>query len=355
MFYRLLTPIFLLFVLSISAFGQGPRVLVNGFGHLEYTLEHKNGKINSFFSLGEHDLFVQAKISDRISFLGELVVKYNDASPTKFLPSLERSLVKFNLNNKHSIIAGKIHTPVNYWNDVYHHGRVFFPVIARPSSFSNFIPIHTLGIQFQGQNLGKLKFGYDVVVGNSLNSTDVFEAEFSPALAFAFHLKPVLGMRIGLSYSYDNMRENGYGAHSGHALGHMGHVMYNGPLTFHTACFSFAYFKEKIEILNEFSNNITTTDSMGTAINFSNFIYLGYNIKEIHTPYFATEILMISNNELHNMPQERLKFIIGYKHSFNYLVNLKAQIEYNSQISSISQPLDNGNTLSFRLQLAYGF
>ena len=45
---------------------------------------------------------------------------------------------------------------------------ILFPSIDRPSSFSFVIPIHTLGLRLQGQNLGDLRFGYDVVVGNGL-------------------------------------------------------------------------------------------------------------------------------------------------------------------------------------------
>ena len=70
----------------------------------------------------------------------------------------EKMQLLYDYYKNHSIIIGKIHTPVNYWNDVYHHGRVFFPSIDRPTSFSYLVPLHNLGIQFQGQNLGKWNF-----------------------------------------------------------------------------------------------------------------------------------------------------------------------------------------------------
>jgi hypothetical protein len=349
-----------IFILSnfcwINVFAQFKNIQLNAFGHLEYTLEHEHQKINSFFSLGEHDVFVQAKITKRISFLSEVTIKYDHASSSKFAIGLERALLKFNLNSKHSVIVGKIHTPVNYWNDVYHHGRVFFPVIDRPLAFNYFVPIHTTGLQLQGQNIGKFKFGYDIVVGNSINSTDVFEEGFTPAIAAAFHFKPIVGMRIGASYYYDYMEENGYGAHSGHQTNtHSNHNLYTDELYYHTTCFSLALFQDKYEILNEFTLNVTITDTLGTAINYSNFIYLGYIIKEKHVPFVVFDFVRIASNDLHSLPLERIKIGLGYKHIFSYLINLKVQFEYYSSFNTFINPVHHMNKLELQVQLAYGF
>lgn len=81
----------------------------NGFGHLEYTLEHEDST-NSYFSIGEHDFFITSNLSNRISFLGEYVIRFNQAT-SYFRPSIERSFMRFNYTNNHNIIAGKIHTP----------------------------------------------------------------------------------------------------------------------------------------------------------------------------------------------------------------------------------------------------
>ena len=47
--------------------------------------------------------------------------------------ALERARLKYEYREWLSVIVGKMHKPVNYWNDVYHHGRLFFPVIDRPA------------------------------------------------------------------------------------------------------------------------------------------------------------------------------------------------------------------------------
>lgn len=328
----------------------------NGFGHLEYSLVHKDST-DSYFSIGEHDFFVTSNLNNRISFLGEYVIRFNQAT-SYFRPSIERSFMRFNYTNNHNIIAGKIHTPVNYWNDVYHHGRVFFPVIDRPFSFSYMVPLHTLGLQMQGQNLGKLGFGYDMVLGNGIASSDNFQGGINPAVTAAFHMKPLPGMRIGASYYYNHLKQNSSGAHVGHSITPGADLsnLYKGPVDFQLFSGSFAWFGKRLELLNEFSFNQTRTDSLGTADNLANFTYIGYRINDNNVPFMLVDYLKIAENDLHIYPIELLKVAVGYRYEFNYLVNLKLQAEHTWMKHEGAKLVHNHlGTLGMRLQLAYGF
>jgi len=349
---------FLFFLLSQNIVNsQTLPIQFNGYGHVEYIVDRSSGKTNSYFSLGEHDFFVRANINKRISFLGEFVLRFNSNSPTTFLPSIERSLVRFALDSKNAIIGGKVHTPVNYWNDSYHHGRVFFPVIERPFAFSYFVPLHTLGIQAQGQNLGPLNFGYDLMVGNGINSTDFSSKTFIPAVMASFHFKPVEGARIEMGYYFNRMAENGYSTHSGHSLTPLLTMdkVYKGALDYHLLTGSVAYFGNHIEILNELCYNASQTDTLGLANNISNFTYLGIRIKEKHIPYILVDYIKTAANDLHVYPMEMIKMSVGYRYEFDYLVNLKVQFEYQVRNTSgfISDFKDG--IFGGRIQLAYGF
>jgi len=352
--------VFLAFLFCFINFSeaQNRNTQFNGFGHIEYNLNNQNQK-NSYFSIGEHDFFVNSKLSDRISYLGEYVIRFNGNSATSFLPSIERSLVKFNYSKLHSIIVGKIHTPLNYWNDVYHHGRLFFPTVDRPFAFNYLIPLHTLGIQFQGQNIGKLNFGYDVVWGNGISSTDAFHADTHTPVSFAAHIKPVEGMRIGVSYYNEYLPDNVFGTHSGHTSNYVHHIgeTYKGPINYELGCFSFAYFGKKVEVLNEFAFNRTRSDSLPQANNFTNYLYLGFPIAEMHTPYIYADYLNVDQNDLHTYEIEKYKVGLGYRYQFNYQLNIKTQLEYDAMIHNhastnvkVTDPF-----VSFKIQLAYGF
>lgn len=336
-------------------FAQKPVTQFNGFGHLEFTFNQAE-KPTAFFSIGEHDFFVTSQIKKRISFLGEYVFRFNGKSASSYLPSIERSLLKFNYKGNHNVIVGKIHTPVNYWNDVYHHGRLFFPTIERPLAFSYIIPLHSLGAQMQGQNLGKLNFGYDLVVANGISSTDVFHNDAHMSLTAAVHFKPTEFTRLGISYYYDFLSENTPGAHSGHSASYAHYTgePYVGSLAFQLTSLSIAHFSNKLEILSESSYNLTETDSLGIANNFSTFLYAGYIIKEKHVPYLLIDFIKIAKNDLYTHELGIYKFGLGYKHEFNHLLNVKAQLEYQRFFHGHTEHQQHEN-IGFKIQFAYGF
>jgi hypothetical protein len=354
---KLLFGIFAFFCFTHHLNAQIKQTQFNGFGHIEHSLVRKDS-VESYFSIGEHDFFVTSNISKRISFLGEFVIRFNGAVATNFLTSIERAFIRFNYINKHSVIAGKIHTPVNYWNDTYHHGRVFFPVIDRPFAFSYMVPLHTLGLQFQGQNIGDLGFGYDLVLGNGINSTDNFQGNFDPSITAAIHIKPIQGLRIGASYYYNHLTTNKSGAHSGHFIspGIDPTSIYKGAVDFNMLCNSISWFGKRFEFLNEFSFNQSKTDSLGTANNFSNFSYAGVRFNDKNVPFVLLDFIRIAENDLHIYPTEMLKAGVGYRYEFNYLVNVKAQIEYSWLKHSAAHLMhEHSGVLGFRVQLAYGF
>lgn len=345
----------LILFIPLGMQAQKPTTQFNGFGHMEYSLDYTD-HADSYFSIGEHDFFLSSKLNDRISFLGEFVVRYNSGSATTFLPSIERGFVKFNYKNNRNLIFGKVHSPVNYWNDVYHHGRLFFPVIDRPNSFSYLVPLHTLGVQLQGQNLGKHKFGYDLVLGNGISSSDVFNDNLDMSITAAFHFKPKEGMRIGASYYYDFLENNISGVHSGHASprAHYNGPLYKGSVRYHLVSASFANFNDSWEVLNEFAYNATHTDSLGLANNFSNYLYIGKRIQEKQVPYVLWDFMHIAHNDLHTYELQTNKIALGYKYEFSPFINVKAQIERFTDGNHPTTQVHRDRT-SFRLQLAYGF
>lgn len=339
---------------------QEIRSVVNGYGHMNYNYLHDFNKNNdpssSYFELGEHDLFVNTYFNDRISFLGEFVVRYTKGTPTTFSASIERARLKFDYYKNHSIITGKIHTPLNYWNDVYHHGRLFFPSIDRPISFSYLMPLHNLGVQFQGQNLGKWNFGYDAVIGNGISATDGFDDNLSPAITLALHIKPKDNWRIGLSYFYDFLTDASVtGAHTGHnvAPSHNHGETYKGNLHYNLFSQSVAFFGNKHEFLNEFVFNRTHTDTLGYANNFSNYTYYGYRIKDKHIPYAIFDLMSIAENDLFTYHYDIMRLWLGYRYEFSEKINVKTQIGYSgSLLNSVHAPSSN---LEFKVQFAYGF
>ena len=322
---------------------------IKGFGHIEHEVEYfeDSEDLEIGWALGEQSLFISGALGKKFSYLGEFAINYsiNDHDNTSsFTTSVRRARIKYNYFGNHSIIIGQMHTPVNYWNDVYYHARIFFPTTDRPLAFGYFLPIHSMGIRAQGQNLGRLNFGYDIQTGNSLEGN-----ELNPSFLSAFHIKPTDGMRIGASFYYDHITDNS-AVHHMHSESHLANSDYDGALDYHLICFSFARFEKPLEILDEFSTVLTRTDSLGMAQSFSNYLYLGYNIKDRFTPYVNCDLIQGANNDLRNGPFNQIKFGVGYKHEFSPALNLKMQIE---RYSSFNNNNPGPNYYEFTMQFSY--
>ena len=339
MMQRSITALFLLaffFSVSYTSSAQG-NTQIRGFVHANATYTPVN-KLS--FGLGEQDLFITSDLSDRLFFLGETVFKFDPASPTKFSVSIERIVLKYNIKGNHNILIGKHHTPVNYWNDTYHHGRVFFPTIDRPLLFSTEIfPLHTTGISLQGLNLGRLKFGYDVMLGNGLGSSDILDNDKHKSVTVAMHVKPYRALRLGASL-YHDVISKGAELHNHHAMG--------WHLKEDLVTVSVANFGKKFELLTESMVGFTRTDSTGTRRSVSSYLYAGYKATDTVTPYIRVDNLHYQTGELGFSKNNANSYVVGLRYQINYLAIVK--LEYQHQ-NSEKQPDVN----KIATQIAIGF
>ena len=335
--------------LSTGIFGQKVTTTINAYGHLDFVAVHENDSLHSNFKLGEQEVFINAKFNKYFSFLGEMTMNFSGHGMYRF--NIERLRLKYNYYENHSFIMGKFHTPVNYWNDVYFHARLFFPTIDRPMMFSKWIPVHTFGVRLQGQNLGKHNFGYDLLVGGGMSSEDMSNILSDISVTAAVHWKPIDGMRLGISFYNTSMDDASSMAAHSHGGNDPDIPVYDGPIDFQLINSSVAYFGERWEILNEFSYNRTKTDTLGVANNLSNYTYCGYRVKEKNIPFVAYDILYAGDNDLHTHHFDRMKFILGYKYELSNSLNFKAQLEY---YRNIHQSTSSNQKLDFKIQISYG-
>lgn len=345
---------------SSHLFGQCQSVQFQMFGHLESTLQDDQGSRNSGFAMGPHDMFVNAQLSPMISFLSETVFGPKPGLGG-FTANIERALVQFNYSGNHSVILGKMHTPINYWNDRYQcHGRLFFPTVDRPTSFSMVIPLHMLGLRLQGQNLGKLNFGYDMVVGNGLSSNDRGDNDLQKAVTAAVHIKPWEGSRIGVGYFRDVIVDNEWGGQRGPSGAHRDTSRYKGDVLAQVISASAWLENERWEMQSELSLSVNSfPDSLGAvnSISHLSYLYCGYKFVD-ETVYGVVDWVEVPMENLHLNPYQLSKFGIGWKHVFNPFVNIKTQVQYYTALRK--ELMDTGlvqkpDKWEFRIQVAYGF
>jgi len=275
------------------------------------------GKDGLSWSLGEQDLFITSTINDRLSFLGETIFRFSATSSTKFSASVERIILNYILYGNHSLIAGKIHTPVNYWNDSYHHGRVFFPTIDRPLVFdSTIIPLHSLGLGLQGKDLGRFRFGYNVFLANGLGSGEIADNDRYKSLTVATYIRPARNMRIGISWYHDKISEG--------ALVHS--MKYSRNTTQNLYSASLANFGKHWEILLESTAGLEK-DNLESRTTIATYGYLGYRIKDKLIPYGRYDFLRSHGGENHLNRPDVEKLVLGVRYQINYLAVMKLEYQ----------------------------
>ena len=107
---------------------------VRVFGHVE-AATGDDALYSDDVMLGETALFLAGRLSPKWSILSE--ISYQPKRYRSDTVKVER--LRLRLSENHWMSVGKMHTPVNEWNDAYHHGRLFFPTIDRYSFESLFL------------------------------------------------------------------------------------------------------------------------------------------------------------------------------------------------------------------------
>jgi hypothetical protein len=157
------------------------------------------------FSIGQLDFFVSRSIGERLELLTELVVEGDPSG--EFAVDLERFQIGYLFSNLLTVRAGRIHTPLGFWNATYHHGAHLQPSIDRPDIIKfeddgGPLPVHLIGLSADGyQKLGLVITEYDLAVGNgarmdgisgsgTLTPNSVVDNDGRKAVAFHVDFRP---------------------------------------------------------------------------------------------------------------------------------------------------------------------
>jgi hypothetical protein len=172
------------------------------------------------FQAGEFDLFMTSKLSDHLSFLGEVVLGPDDTN--EFGVDIERYQLTYRMNSYFSASAGRFHTSLGYYNTAYHHGTWFSTAEGRPIMYlfedsGGILPVHMVGLSFSGDvpHTEKLGLHWVAEVGNGLSSNpyaaesvqNFYSDRNYKATNLAGYIRPqfVPGLQIGGSWYHDGI------------------------------------------------------------------------------------------------------------------------------------------------------
>jgi hypothetical protein len=268
------------------------RTVLRGFTDLTYLTGGNNTGRTSAFGLGQFDLYITSRVTDRLSFLGETVFEFDDAS-SEFVVDVERVIAQYALSDHLRIDVGKVHTPLGYWNNAYHHGLVIQPTINRPQLVQfeddgGLLPIHTVGVQLSGRDLSAAHLGFDVLLGNPLGNRPSSDARNeATSVTLALHSQITPSLRVGLSGYRDELR-TGSKTIGGDTL--------SAPMTQTIGGGFVAYFSERAEAVLE-AHEVANRSAGRTTTSPNWFAYAGVRIGERVVPYVTHEDVRLAEGD----------------------------------------------------------
>lgn len=130
-----------------------PHLQIQGFADVDLRASNEKGSHTSF-ALGQLDLFITSRLSEKFDVLSELIVEANERNEFSF--EIHRLLLQYTPNDYLRLGVGRFHTAIGYYNTAYHHGSWFQTAADRPFIFAfeskgGILPLHNVGLQATGR------------------------------------------------------------------------------------------------------------------------------------------------------------------------------------------------------------
>lgn len=199
-----------------------PQLSIHGFADTSFFAQsaksERQGSENAF-SFNELDLLLTSQIADELSVLSEIVFHFDEIEEDAFF-EVERIYLKYSPSSLINVKLGRVHTPLGYWNQNYHHGSWFQTTVNRPEIFrfeddGGILPTHSVGVELYGtQPVSGLELDYSVGVFNGRGATldevqNVRDLNRSKAVNFRLFVLPaaVPGLQVGITTYLDEFPE----------------------------------------------------------------------------------------------------------------------------------------------------
>ena len=312
---------------------------LRGFVDVTATAESQRGRPSSF-GVGQYVLFLTSSLTERISFLGETVVEYDE----QFVVDVERILIAFSPNRYVRVVAGKHHTPIGYWNNAYHHGVLLQPTISRPQMFrfedeGGILPIHTTGVLVSGRDLSRWHLGFDVMVGNGIGSSLTEDNNNAKSVTVAFSTQITSALQIGASAYRDRIAAGTRGLGPEPLSEEVDQTLLGGFV---------AYSRERVELLTEYQHVANHRRfTARTSGNDAFYAYGGYRLGKL-VPYARFDALGFSKEDPYFTPNDNRQLLLGARYDVAATVSTKLELGRRKTSEA-------GSVKFFSLQVAVGF
>ena len=302
-----------------------PHLQIQGFADVNYRASDEKGTTNAFF-LGQLDLFITSRLSEKFSVLSELIL---EAGPDNaFTFEIHRLLLKYSMNEYFNLSAGRYHTAIGYYNTAYHHGSFFQTTANRPFLFAfesrgGILPLHNVGLSITGRiPSAPLGLRYVAEIGNGRAARPgarpvqtAVDENNGKSFNLAIFSRPsqVPGLQTGFSVYHDRLTPPGVPPVSQTIMA--GHLVYQNART---------------EFLNE---AIVFHHAQAGRVFYIPGFYTQFSRRfENVRPFFRYQYVNVpSDDPIYRTVGRRNGPSVGFRYDLSDFVNFKAQYERTSR------------------------
>lgn len=192
-----------------------PRLKLDVFGDVGYQFY---SHVPHTFEFGSLDLFMNARLSDKFSTLGEAL--FIAGSDNSIEVDIERLWLQYRQSRYFTASIGRFHTWVGYYNSRYNKAEYLETTTDRPFMYAfddqgGVLPMQEIGVNMTGEiPSGKMGLNWVLEVGNGrawgLNAEPVQnyqDANDSKAINGGLFIRPerIDGFQMGFSLRHDNL------------------------------------------------------------------------------------------------------------------------------------------------------
>ena len=129
---------------------------------------------HSSFALGQFNLFITNRLSNKLSILGEVIMEADTHNAIEV--DLERLFFQYAANDYFNLSVGRYHTGIGFYNTAFHHSTWLQSTVDRPFLFQfedtgGILPIHNVGLSATGRiPSGEVGLHYIAEIGNGRTS-----------------------------------------------------------------------------------------------------------------------------------------------------------------------------------------
>ncbi|MCB0489020.1 MAG: hypothetical protein R2820_15695 [Cyclobacteriaceae bacterium] len=306
---------------------------VSGLG--EYITSDSTQKSKTNFNTGNFVLFVTSQLSERLSVLGE--ANFNNKKNT-YNFEIQRLMVRYYFQDYFSVRVGKMFTPIGYWNNQYTMGLVLQPTIQRPFAIRPIseggpLQYRDIGVQFEGDNIGKARLSYKILLGNGIGyygSSD--KSDNHVATTVQLGAEPVEGLKVMASGMFDRIEQG-----KPNPNGSISSLPDNGDLQLLVGSVAYMNPEKKIEAIAEILSQTSKFDNLGDYRSFSYYMYGGFKVTDKLTPYVLYNYTQAGRSTTEGdlyfapIPVQVNQVTLGvrYKLNSNFVCKLEYETENN--------------------------